>query len=235
MYTNAFQTFSVCPASLYRVYMLFDVPWPHPYVYPCTPICSHLYRHIPTCQGLPQASNHSLDAFGHIPMRIDAFWTFLVCLAPFYTAFNTPWPRPYMYPCVCAATPSRGVKVLDSGMCSFIFFLNLSMGPICSQLHTAHGSPFPNRHAQPAKYVERWQGLMAAYNGTGAGQVGQRIVSCGAKPVWMSSQMCGPCQWPHATHLSPVGICGGGHDCHLGHCSCDLAVVMVTSTIAVGW
>ena len=76
---------------------------------------------------------------------------------------------------------------------------------------------------------------MVAYDGTGTGQVGQRIVSCGAEPVQMSSQMCGPCQWPHATHLSPVGICGGGRDHHLGHRGCDLAVVTVTLTIAVGW
>ena len=104
----------------------------------------------------------------------------------------------------------------------------------CS-LHTAHGLPFPNRHAQPAEYAERWQGLMVAYNGAGAGQVGKRIVSCEAEPVQMSSQMCSPCQWPHATHLSPVGICGGGCDRHLGHHGCDLAVVTVTLTIAVGW
>ena len=93
----------------------------------------------------------------------------------------------------------------------------------------------PQPPCTPAEYVERWQGLMAAYDGAGAGQVGQRVVSCGAEPVRMSGQMCGPCRWPHATHLSPVGICGGGCDHHLGHRSCDLAVVTVTSTIAVGW
>ena len=104
------------------------------------------------------------------------------------------------------------------------------MGLIHSQLHTAHGSPFPNR--QLAKYAERWQGLLVAYDSAGTGQVGQRI---GAELVQMSSWVCGPCRWPHATHLSPVGICSGGHDYHLGHRSCDLAVVTVTLTIAVGW
>ena len=39
--------------------------------------------------------------------------------------------------------------------------------------------------------------------------------------VWPMSVAPGP----HATHLSPVGIFSGGHDCHLGHCGCDLAVV----------
>ena len=168
-------------------------------------------------------------------MCTDTFWTFSVCPAPLYMAFNVPWPCPYVYPCVCAATPSRGIKVLYSGMCSFIFFPHLSVGLIHSQLHTAHGSPFPNRHAQLAEYAEQWQGPMAAYDSAGTGQVGKRIVSCGAESVWMSSQMCGPCRWPDATHLSPVGICGSGHDHHLGHCGCDLAVVTVTSTIAVSW
>ena len=88
-----------------------------------------------------------------------------------------PGPIPYVYPCICAATPSHGIKVLDSSMCSFIFFPHLSVGLTHSQLHTAHGLPFPNHHAQLAKYAERWQGLMAAYDSTGAGQVGQRIVS----------------------------------------------------------
>ena len=31
----------------------------------------------------------------------------------------------------------------------------------------------------------KWQGLMAAYDGAGTGQVGQKIVSCGAEPGWM--------------------------------------------------
>ena len=76
---------------------------------------------------------------------------------------------------------------------------------------------------------------MAAYDSAGAGQVGERIVSCGAEPVQMPSRMCSPCWWAHATHLSPVGICGSGYDHHLGHRICDLAVVTVTSTIAVSW
>ena len=152
--TDMFQTFSVHPAPLYKVYTPFNVPWPHPYMYLCVPTCSHLYQRIPTCQGLPQASNHGLDTFGHVLMHTDAFWTFSVCPAPLYTPFDAPWPRPYMYPHVCAATPSRGVEVLDSGMCLFIFFPHLSMGPIHSQLHTAHGSPFPNHHAQLAEYAE---------------------------------------------------------------------------------
>ena len=166
-------------------------------------------------------------------MHTDMFRTFSVHPAPLYMPFNAPRPCPYVYPRVCAATPSCGVEVLDSGMCSFIFFPHLSMGLIHSQLHTAHGSPFPNCHAQLAEYAEQWQGLIAAYDGAGAGQVGKRIVSCGAEPVRMSSRMCGPCRWPHATHLSLVGI--GGHDRHLGHRGCDLAVVTVTLTIAVGW
>ena len=113
-------------------------------------------------------------------MHTDTFRTFSVCPAPLYTPFDAPWPCPYVYPHVSTATPSRGIEVLDSGMCLFIFFRHLAVGPICSQLHAAHGLPFPNRHAQLAEYAERWQGLMAAYDGAGTGQVGQRIVSCGA-------------------------------------------------------
>ena len=33
---------------------------------------------------------------------------------------------------------------------------------------------FPNRHARLAEYAERWQELMVAYDGAGAGQVGQK-------------------------------------------------------------
>ena len=118
--------------------------------------------------------------FGRVPTCTNTFRIFSVRPATLYRVympFDVPWPHPYMYPRVCAATPSRGVEVLDSGMCSFIFCPHLSVGPIRYQLHTAYGSPFPNRHAQLAKYVERWQGLMAAYDSAGTGQVGKRIVS----------------------------------------------------------
>ena len=97
--------------------------------------------------------------------------------APLHAPFNAPRPHPYMYPRVCAATPSHGVKVLDSGMCSFIFFPHLSVGPIRSQLHTAHGLPFPNRHAQP-----RICGAMA---GTHGGIRQRRHRASGAKDSLM--------------------------------------------------
>ena len=62
---------------------------------PPTPTCFRLYQRVPMCQGLPQAPNHGLDVFGHVPMCTNTFRTFSARPAPLYMPFDGPWPHPY--------------------------------------------------------------------------------------------------------------------------------------------